>query len=88
MYIYKQDYFGFVYIWTDHKRKMFYIGSHMGALYDGYIGSNKRFRNAYKKRPEDMSRTIIEYHNNDNRNSLYIKEQSWLDCIEDDELGV
>lgn len=34
------NYTGFVYIWRDRKNKMFYIGSHMGKLDDGYIGSN------------------------------------------------
>jgi hypothetical protein len=38
---------------------MFYIGSHMGTLEDGYIGSNIRLQRAYNKRPEDFKRKIL-----------------------------
>ena len=29
--------YGFVYLWYDRKRKMFYIGSHWTTETDGYI---------------------------------------------------
>jgi hypothetical protein len=87
MFIYKTDYFGFVYIWFDRKRKRACIGSHMGSLDDGYTSSSLIFKLAYKKRPEDFVRIIIEYAENDDRKKLYEKEQYWLDCIKDEELG-
>lgn len=37
---------GFVYIWYDRKRKLYYIGSHKGNINDGYICSSNRMRNA------------------------------------------
>jgi hypothetical protein len=49
----------FVYAWTDHKRKMLYIGFHKGSIDDGYICSSKRVLAAYKNRPHDFSRSII-----------------------------
>ena len=57
---YKQDYFGFVYLWYDRKRKMYYIGSHWGTVDDGYICSSNRMRKAYKRRPQDFKRRILE----------------------------
>lgn len=32
---------GFVYIWFDKKKNMFYIGSHWGHEQDGYICSSR-----------------------------------------------
>ena len=51
-YVYGKDYNGFVYIWTDHFRKMFYIGGHQGSIDDGYTGSGKYFLKAYTQRSE------------------------------------
>jgi len=88
MLIYQQDYFGFVYIWRDRKRKMFYIGSHLGSLDDGYIGSNKRLKAAYKKRPNDFKRRILNYTTTNNKNTLFLIEQYWLDFIDFEKLGI
>ena len=41
--------YGFVYIWYDKKRKMYYIGSHWGTDDDGYICSSNRMRDAYRR---------------------------------------
>ena len=79
-------YFGFVYIWYDRKRKMYYIGSHMGTVDDGYVCSNKRMKNAFAKRPNDFRRRIVYYHHTDDHKSLFEKEQYWLNFIQDDEL--
>jgi hypothetical protein len=80
--IYKKDYFGFVYIWFDSKRKKFLIGSHHGSDKDGYITSTggKLFLNAYKKRPGTFKRKIVEYNSTED-NFLYTQklEQKWLD---------
>jgi hypothetical protein len=78
--------YGFVYIWFDKKRKMYYIGSHWGSEDDGYICSSNRMRMNYTYRPDDFRRKIIEKVFSD-RNELYIKEQKWLMLIKKEELG-
>ena len=50
---------GFVYLWKNTVNNMRYIGSHKGTIDDGYIGSGKYFKNAYKKNPENFKRSII-----------------------------
>jgi hypothetical protein len=49
----------FVYKWTDNTNEMQYIGFHKGSIDDGYIGSGKHFKAAYKKHPECFTRAII-----------------------------
>lgn len=49
----------FVYCWTDHKNNMLYVGSHKGALDDGYVCSSKYMLEQYKIRPQDFTRQII-----------------------------
>ena len=75
--------YGFVYIWYDRFRKMFYIGSHKGSPDDGYICSNKIMINAIKKRPQDFRRKILKFCN---KEDLLLTEQKYLDMIRDDEL--
>lgn len=85
---YGVDYFGFVYIWFDRKRRMYYIGSHMGSLNDGYICSSKRMRQAYLRRPETFSdRRVIFLLKNRDRDLLLREEKRWLEMIKDHELG-
>lgn len=86
-YVYGQDYTGFVYMWTDHKRKMFYIGGHQGSVDDGYAGSGTYFKRAYACRPKDFTRAIIQYVNYPDRTKLDEAEDFWLSQIDDDELG-
>lgn len=86
---------GFVYLQYDRKRKMFYLGSHIGRIDDGYVGSGKHFLNAYKKRPLDFRRRIIEIiefsnfsgHWNKRNHPVRISEQRWLNIIKPEELG-
>lgn len=73
--------YGFVYIWYDRKRKMYYIGSHWGTEDDGYICSSNRMRDAYRRRPNDFKRRIIEKTNT--RENLLNIEQKWLLLAED-----
>lgn len=80
--IYKKDYFGFVYEWTDHSNMIKYIGSHHGSTEDSYKGSNTRFRRAIKKRPEDFKRKILEYSLIDKKEHTLSIEQKWLDSVE------
>ena len=77
--------YGFVYIWYDKKRKMYYIGCHWGTEDDGYICSSNRMRNAYKRRPEDFRRRIIGKF--DNKIEMLINENEWLTLIGKENLG-
>lgn len=72
--------FGFVYIWYDIKRKMYYIGSHWGTEDDGYICSSNRMRNVYKRRPEDFRRRILARTGVD-RKMLFDLEEHWLQKV-------
>lgn len=74
------DRYGFVYIWYDKKRKMYYIGSHWGREDDGYICSSPRMRKAYKRRPDDFKRRILSKIMTD-RNDLLDQEQKWFDMV-------
>ena len=74
-------YIGFVYIWYDKLRKLYYIGSHKGNVNDRYICSSSRMLKAYKKRPQDFKRRIIKFTNN-----LIKEEQKYLDMIKNEEL--
>lgn len=80
--------FGFVYIWFDTKRKKYYLGSHLGALNDGYVGSNHRFQCTYKSRPETFKRRILESHEKITSKDLLKREQVWLSKIKPEELSV
>jgi hypothetical protein len=77
--------YGFVYLWYDRKRKMYYVGCHWGTEDDGYICSSNRMRDAYRRRPEDFKRRIIEKTND--KLNLYEVEYKWLSMIDDDDLG-
>jgi hypothetical protein len=79
---YKKDYFGFIYLWFDKKRKMFYLGSHMGSIDDGYICSQSRMRNAYNRRQDTFKRRILYYHPFADRVTLLEKEEQWLKLID------
>lgn len=78
-------YTGFVYIWFDTQRKMFYVGSHNGSVNDGYICSSRQMRKAYNVRPNTFKRKILEYNLSDKSITL-ILEQKWLNMIRYDEL--
>ena len=81
----KEEKTGFVYIWYDKKRKMFYIGCHVGKEDDGYICSSRRMRDVYRRRSHDFKRRIL---NRDiPKDQLLAEEHKWLDQIKDDELG-
>lgn len=77
--------YGFIYIWYDRKRKMYYIGCHWGTTNDGYICSSKRMRDNYRNRPQDFKRRILR--SNIEREKLLEEEFKWLDLIGDNELG-
>lgn len=77
--------YGFIYIWFDRKRKMFYLGSHWGHIDDGYICSSNRMRDAYRRRPQDFKRKILK--SGIGRTVLLDEEHRWLSFIKDEELG-
>jgi len=76
--------YGFVYIWYDVKRKMFYVGSHFGNETDGYICSSGRMLRAFRKRPQSFKRKIIE---KTSKEELHKREEYWLGFIRKEELG-
>lgn len=77
--------YGFVYIWRDRKHNRYYIGSHWGTGSDGYLCSSRWMRAAYKRRPEDFKRRIIE--TTTERGELISLEHKWLQLISENELG-
>lgn len=46
--------YGFIYIWHDRLRNMFYIGSHKGSPDDGYISSSRWLNGEINYRPADL----------------------------------
>ena len=78
--------YGFVYIWRDRKHNRYYIGSHWGTEDDGYICSSRMMRQAYRRRPEDFKRRILEKVYDNNRRKLYDAELKWLSFIREDEI--
>jgi len=82
--LHKKDYYGFVYKWYDRKRNMWYIGSHHGDVDSGYVCSNAQMLNAYKKRPGDFTRIILEYNTIDDNHAITKQlEQKFLDLVPD-----
>lgn len=77
--------YGFIYLWYDRKRKMYYIGCHWGHTEDGYICSSNRMRDAYRRRPKDFKRRILKKVMM--RNMLLEEEYTWLKMIKEEELG-
>ena len=78
--------YGFVYIWRDCKHKRYYIGSHWGAIDDGYICSSAWMKKAFKRRPKDFKRRILTL--TDSRLLLLVEEQRWLSLTKANEIGV
>lgn len=78
---YKQDYYGYVYEWTNIKNKKKYIGSHYGSVEDYYVGSGKDFTVAYNYAPENFTMKVLEYIVEDNKKLVLDTEKKWLDSI-------
>lgn len=76
---------GFIYIWHDTKRNMFYIGCHYGTEDDGYICSSNRMRDAFRRRPNDFKRRVLK--RNIDRKVLLEEEYKWLQLIPNEQLG-
>jgi hypothetical protein len=82
----KQEKYGFIYVWYDKKRKMFYIGCHWGTVDDGYLCSSKRMRENYRYRPQDFKRRVVKKIDT-NRLDLLEEEYRWLSMIDIKDLG-
>lgn len=78
--------YGFVYIWYDRKHKRYYIGCRWGQEDDGYICSSPWMKAAYKRRPQDFKRRILETLISD-RQTLLEREYAWLQLTKPDELA-
>jgi hypothetical protein len=76
---------GFVYVWFDKAKKMYYVGSHWGSEEDGYICSSVWMNRAYSKRPFDFKRKIVSKISS-SREDMIIEERRWLNMIKDEEL--
>ena len=76
---------GFIYIWYDRKRRMYYIGSHWGTINDSYICSSNRMRDAHRRRPHDFKRRVIK--KGIEKTQLLDEEHKWLSLISDEQLG-
>lgn len=76
---------GFVYIWFDRRRRMFYLGSHVGRENDGYICSSSTMLAAYRERRSDFRRRIISRGEPSEIRKL---EERWLQLIKPEELGI
>lgn len=64
----------FVYMWTNKRNGMRYIGSHKGSVDDGYIGSGVYFKRAYNKEPENFERHVLGFFNSIEEMKLREKE--------------
>lgn len=71
---------GFIYEWTNNINGKKYIGSHIGSIDDGYIGSGVIFNKAVKKYSiTNFTRTILEIVDD---NSLILqREQYYIDMF-------
>ena len=78
---YKQDYYGYVYEWTNTKNGMKYIGSHYGSVEDYYTGSGKDFMVAYNRAPDNFVMDVLEYICKDNKELVLLTEKKWLDTV-------
>lgn len=72
---------GFVYIWINKINNKRYIGSHIGHINDGYVGSGTAFNRAIKKYGiENFERVILEQVQD--RNDVRKREQYYLDLFD------
>lgn len=78
--------YGFIYVWYDRKNQRYYVGSHWGTEDDGYICSSKWMSSAYKRRPEDFKRRVVERIYT-SRHDLILAEHRWLSMMDKDKLA-
>lgn len=79
--IYKKDYYGYVYEWTNTQTGKKYIGSHYGSVEDYYIGSGKDFMVDYKNNSKYFTMRVLEYVTINDKKIILKTEKKWLDTI-------
>jgi hypothetical protein len=77
---------GFVYIWFDTVKNMYYIGSHNGPENDGYVCTSKPMLKEYVVRPHTFKRKVLERNITYDKKHTLTLEQKWLDMIGSEEL--
>ena len=80
----KEKCMGFIYIWRDKIRKMYYVGSHDGSPDDGYISSSHWLTSEVKYRPQDFKRRIIKMIE---ISDMKTEEYRLLNMIKENEFG-
>lgn len=75
---------GFIYIWRDKLRGMYYVGSHEGTLDDGYVSSSRWLNFEQSYRPQDFRRKIIKFVD---AVDLKAEEYRLLNTIKSSEFG-
>lgn len=75
---------GFIYIWRDKVRNMYYVGSHEGSPDDGYISSSHWLSSEVRFRPNDFKRRIIKMID---IVDMKTEEYRLLGMIKEDEFG-
>lgn len=78
---------GFVYIWRDRRRSMYYVGSHLGTLDDGYVSGSRWMNRAYRRWPDDFCRRILQRIETGGLEAVRSAEERWLKMIRPDRLG-
>jgi len=79
--------YGFVYIWYDKKHKRYYVGAHWGHEDDGYVCSSMWMLRAFKIRPQDFKRRILQRVYTSKKDT-FLAEEKWLQFIKIDELRI
>ena len=77
---------GFIYVWFDTARKMFYVGSHSGVPTDSYLSSSRWLNGEINYRPQDFKRRIVKYCYS--KEELLGEEHKLLNTITESEFGV
>jgi len=80
----KGRHMGFIYIWRDKVRNMYYIGSHEGEINDEYISSSHWLTGEIKYRPNDFRRRIIKMID---LVDMKTEEYRFLNMIKEHEFG-
>jgi hypothetical protein len=76
--------YGFIYVWRDRKKNRYYVGAHWGNEEDGYVCSSAWMKQAYKRRPKDFVRRVVERFSD--RSTMNEREHRWLQMIKPEEL--
>lgn len=76
---------GFVYVWYDRAKSMYYVGSHWGDDGDAYVCSSSWMKRSFSRRPEDFKRRIVARVST-SKSDLRREEDRWLRMIKPHEM--